>query len=227
MTIHRSFLICMAALILSAGSSRASTVLYTDRSLFEAELIAPTTIDFNDQVTPPDLYTNYAPYPGGTVTLAGVTFTAKADAYLYAIDPAYDPSTYGLGDGVVLSWQYNVGADNELRIDLPADTLAVGFDFGRTLDASPIRFRFTLANLESFEMDSVNGAAFAGFISDSPLQKLLIYIPEDGIGQLDRFVFTSQVNSGSTAVPEPASIALTACGLVSIGLYRRRLRSMA
>lgn len=217
----------MAALILSAGSSRASTVLYTDRSLFEAELIAPTTIDFNDQVTPPDLYTNYAPYPGGTVTLAGVTFTAKTDAYLYAIDPAYDPATYGLGDGVVLSWQYNVGASNELRIELPADTLAVGFDFGRTFDSNPFRFRFTLANLESYEMDSVDGAAFVGFISDSPLQKLLIYVPETAIGQLDRFVFTSQINPGSAAVPEPASIALTACGLGLIGVYRRRQKSMA
>ena len=227
MTIRRSFLICMAALISTAGSSRASTVLYTDRAEFESKLIAPTTIDFNDQVIPPDLYTNYAPYPGGTVTLAGVTFTAKTDAYLYAVDPAYAPGTYGLGDGVVLSWQYNVGASNELRIDLPADTLAVGFDFGKSLGSDSFRFRFTMANLESFELDSQAAAAFAGFISDSPLQKLLIYVPENSIGQLDRFVFASQVNSGNVPVPEPASIALTVCGLGLLGAYRRRQRVIA
>ncbi len=227
MSIHRSFLVHLAALLTTAASAHASTVLYTDRAEFESKLASSTLIDFNDQVTPPDLYTNYAPFPGGTVTLSGVTFTATADAYLYAIDPAFSPGTYGLGDGVVLSWQYNVGAPNELMIQLPAGTLAFGFDFGRTTGASSIRFEFAMFNVQTYEFDSQDGASFIGFVSDTPMQGLLVNVPDDAIGQLDRFVFSSQINPGTAAVPEPASIALTVCGLGLIGVYRRRNRANA
>ncbi len=206
----------------SAMAANASTILYTDRGLFEAELINPTLIDFNDQVTPPDLFTSYAPFPGGTVTLSGVTFTAMKEGSLFAVDPAYSPANYGLGDGVVLSWQYGLGGKNEMSIDLPAGTLALGFDFGKNFNTQSFRFQFIFSNLDWYQLDTVDGASFAGFISDTPISQLLIFAPESSIPQIDRFVFASSVNSGTAPVPEPASVALTTCGLGLIVAYRRR-----
>jgi hypothetical protein len=218
----RILLPAIAFLIMAtAMPANASTVLYTDRGLFEAELINPTLIDFNDQVTPPNLYTDYPPYPGGTVTLSGVTFIALDDAMLYAVDPAYSPANYGLGDGVVLSWQHNSGGPNALFIDLPAATLAVGFDFGKNLGSESFEFTFMFSNTNAFQLNTDPGASFAGFISDTPMKRLVIMAPETSIPQIDRFVFASSVNSGNAAVPEPASVALMACGIGMIAVYRR------
>jgi len=205
--------------------ANAATVLYTDRGLFEADLINPTLIDFNDQVKPPDLFTSYAPFPGGTVTLSGVTFTALDAADLFAVDPAYAPANYGLGDGTVLSWQQNVGGPNKLQIDLPAGTLAVGFNFGKNLGADSFEFTFMFSNTNVFKLNTQAGASFAGFISDTPTNRLLIFAPENAIPQIDRLVFASSVNSGSLPIPEPASVALMVCGLGMIGVYRRRRHS--
>lgn len=210
----------------NAMAANASTVLYTNRPLFEAELISPTTIDFNDQVTPPDLFTGYGPYPGGTVSLSGVTFTALSDAYLYAIDPAYNPAKYGLGDGVVLSWQLNIGGPNMLVVDMPADTLAVGFDFGRNFAGNSFQFQFKFGNADVFLLNTIDGASFAGFISDKPLTRMMIIAPENAYPQLDRFVFASSVNS-NVPVPEPSSIALMVCGLGAIAACRQIRRAKA
>ena len=200
-----------AALLALAVSSQAQVTSYSDRPSFTSAASGLTMIDFNDQVTLPDTFTTY---PGASVTLSDVTFTANST--LFAVTSGYDPA-YDLGDGTVLSWQG--GFPNLLTVALPVGTTAVGLDFGafETVD-----FTFTLSTGDVYVLPGsatpTNSPAFTGFVSVAPITGLTI----SGVNaapQLDRFVF-----GGASAVPEPRSVALLV-GMASVsGIMLKRRR---
>jgi hypothetical protein len=195
--------------VVGALPVQAQVTLFTDSTSFTNATSGLTTIDFNDQVTPPN---TFAFYPNATVALSGVTFTGNS--LLFAVNPAFS-SGYGLGDGTVLSWQ---GANSEvLTVALPTGTTSVGFNFGAFASTA---FTFTLSTGNVFVLTGGTSATtpptFAGFVSAAPLTSLTISAV-DGAPQIDRFSF------GTAAVPEPGSIALlVGMGLSSAGFLARR-----
>jgi hypothetical protein len=202
------YMVAIIGLFVPRGQVTADVVHFTDRAAFQAAVPGLTTIDFNDQVTPPSTFRFY---PGGTVTLSGVTFTS--DNNLFAVTPSFEPQ-YSLGDGAVLSWQ---GANPDvLTIALPAGITAVGMDFG---SFGPMPFTFVLSTGDAFVLTGSDAPTanpvFAGFISDEPITSLTSTF-SGAAPQIDRFVF-------GVAVPEPSTFVLGGAGLFALLLVGRDL----
>lgn len=201
-------LLAVVALSFIGNAAQAQVTVFNDRTAFTAATTGLTLIDFNDQVTPPDLFISY---PGNTVTLSGVTFTG--DAILFAVTPAYSIG-YGFGDDTVLSAQ---GATpNTFTISLPAGTTAVGTDFGAFGSSA---FTFTLSTGDVFVLNGQSSptVTFAGFTSVAPITSLTLSSNDAG-PQIDRFLV-----GGAAPVPEPGSVALlTGLSLTGAGFLRRR-----
>lgn len=205
----RNLLLAVAATGFFAAQSQAAVILYTDRPSFQAASSGLTTINFNDQV-PVGTFTFY---PGGSVTLSGVTFSSNVN--LFAVSPSFY-FEYNLGDGIVLS---NQGTNpNVLTVALPPGTTALGFDFGAFGTSA---FTFTLSTGDVFVLPGSDAPdttpTFAGFTSDAPITSLTIS-SGDIAPQIDRFQF----GQAAAPIPEPASALAFAGLLVGCGLLRRK-----
>ncbi len=206
-------LMASIAMIASVKEADSQVILFNNRTSFNAAATGLTLIDFNNQVISP---ATFIFYPGGTVTLSGVTFTSNAS--LFAVNPAFNGG-YDLGDGTVLSFQ---GTNpSVLTVALPTNTKAVGFDFGAFAASN---FSFTLSTGQSYILpgNATPSAtpAFAGFVSSTSIAFLTLS-STDGGNQIDRFAF-----GRTAAVPEPGTVALLVTGGVtfSLALVRRRRR---
>ncbi len=208
--------VCAVLALLSSGAtSRAQVVLFTNPGSFQAATSGLKIIDFNDQIPAGSTSRGYA---NGTVTLAGVTFTSN-NQRLFTVAPAFDRH-YNLGDGPVLHWEGTW--PRILTINLPANTTAVGMDFGAD-GAAP--FDFALSTGETFTLTGcvtpTSSPTFAGFTSVAPISSLSVTVSEHVIiTQIDRFSFGARA-----AVPEPGALALltgAACFAANLLLRRQK-----
>jgi hypothetical protein len=208
----------LAVAFLSATSSHAAIVTYTDFASWSAAVSGVTTVAFPD---PPNPY--YYFYGTGTasVTYSGVIFSTSA-----AIS---DGSFYNLGSGwthgeVVLSSQGQITGLPNILTSLPGDVTGFALNYG-TFDGSNVTF--TLSNGDSVVLASTGTGSYAvpdflGVTDDTPFHSVLATSP-------DRVLDLNNVSYGSTGVtgvPEPAAWLLLTTGLAGLlGYGRRRARS--
>jgi len=220
-SINRYRLAAVVAICLVAVSTPASaTMLFLNRTSWQAATIGSTILDFEGLPDPSLLFTQYSQPPG--LTLLGVTFTSPSTppdnpADLYAIDPGFDP-IYDWGSGAILDAQF--GFPTQIMATLPASITSLGFELLSPGAINPPDFLISLSSGESFLVST--GAqplrTFVGLTSSVPIAWVMVTPQLSGSdAALDNFAF------GTAAVPEPATGAVVGLALVFLICVHRRL----
>jgi len=140
----------IVVLILFASVSRADGTVFRDRAAFNAASQNLSTIDFESGANVPD----------------GLGFLEIDGVYFYNIGGV--PSIITGQNGNKLLHASTVGEITRLTIFLPPGTTAVGVDqFNRPMI-------LTISTGESVTMDQADNSNFVGFVSDQPIQSLVI-----------------------------------------------------
>jgi hypothetical protein len=222
--------VAIATLFAMSGSASAVTTVYTSRAAFDAATVNQQIVNFNSLTTAGNA-TNYNS-PVNTLVSGGVTFTTNGPSgTLYVIDTAYGGGAYffsGGGGPYLNDNNYYTGSNfsTTLTAQLPANTYAVGADFGLQSQGSFSDFTAAigLSTGENFSFTTLPKSptfSFLGFVSDQLLTSLTFNAKANGYsqsvngsGSLDNFT-TAQ------AVPEPAAIMLALGALgVAFGVMR-------
>ncbi len=191
------------ALTLLSASAFASSVTFTDRSVFQAGVLAGSYTESFDGLSDP---------PAGAVPFSGGAFAYSA----FAASDIY------LSGGFLGTSQI----DEALTITFTGGNVtAIGADFFTT-DISDA-FQSVLVDIllsdgthETFTPTSL-ADSFRGFHSDVAITSLTISAPGQSLyAGLDNLTVGSV--QGSTNVPEPASLALVGLGFAGLLASRRR-----
>lgn len=188
-------------------AAQGAVVTYTNRAVWLAAASGVTTIDFEGIA----VAAGSVHYPAG-VTIAGVTFT-DALAQLYVFDSLYSPSNTNWGSGASLI----TNASNDLvTAVLPANITAVGIDlFTVNPSAQMMLVGITPGGIYPTVTQANPSLTFIGFISTAPI----ISVGMKGINSatgLDNFSF------GTTAVPEPGSLAIVMIATAFLAVRAQR-----
>jgi hypothetical protein len=141
----------IVVLILCASPGRADGTVFRDRAAFNAASQNLATIDFESGANAPD----------------GLGFLEINGVYFYGLNV---PSIVTGQNGNKLLRASTVGEITRLTIFLPPGTTAVGVDqFNRPMI-------LTISTGESFTMEHSDNTNFVGFVSDQPIQSLVIML---------------------------------------------------
>ena len=140
----------IVVLICCASFSRADGAVFRDRASFNAASQNLSTIDFESGVNVPD----------------GLGFLEVDGVFFYNL--AGVPSITSGQNGNKLLFASSVGEITRLTIFLPPGTTAVGCDQFST------PMIISTSTGESVMMNSSDNSTFAGFVSDQPIQSLVI-----------------------------------------------------
>ena len=225
--------VALATAFFFSATANAITTVYTTRAAFNAATTNQSIVNFSS-LTAPGTATQYNS-PVNTLTTGGVTFSENGPTgTLYVIDTGYGGGAYffnGGGGPYLNNNNYYTGSNQftTLTATLPANTYAVGADFGLQSTSFPnSTFKIGLSTGELFTFPSLPPNPtfnFLGFVSDQLLTSLTLQAAADspapnatGSPSLDNFT-TGQ------GIPEPSTIAL-ACSLFAVfGVFRRGSRS--
>lgn len=193
------------------ADSRASTILFTDQSAWEAEVVnggyGLTTIDF-------------------TNTVSQNFYTVMAGDVIFSSDGVpLEVADYGIpyGSGKVLYPTHN----QPIKIDLPDSVYAFGCDLGDLgglippLYSPPTLSDIVLSTGEIFagpyQGNPFPTFAFFGFLSDSAITSLSLW-PH---GSIEAIIDNFSYAQAASPAPEPASLVLLISGLVGLVGQRR------
>jgi hypothetical protein len=160
----------------------AGVTLYTQRTAFNQAVPAQVTIDF-EGIAPAGQAVN------GDITLDGITFVgfgASGQPSLYVCSSSLPPPgsrDWGTGDTLVgdrFGYFQSSGIPvGYIQATLPPNTYAVGTDYMAvfsdfTKPSTPVLFTVnTIGTSQNFTLNtSPNSAAFAGFVSQSPITSI-------------------------------------------------------
>ena len=209
-----AFLGAIVLQIVLTSSSQAAMVYYSSEAAFNAATTGNTTVDFTG-LAPAAGFLQYIP---PQLTVGGIDFsinTSESNGNLYVIDSLYSNNLF-IGDPTILDSQFSTGANDNILITLPSAVTAIAFNFGSNIGL-PVSFLFSTGDTTTVGTVPQT-IQFLGAISSTPFTTI----------QLSQSLGGGLVlESVTTAVPEPSSIALA--GLGSMGLafagYRRRKTS--
>jgi hypothetical protein len=199
---------------LTARSAVATTVVYGSRSSFDAAVTGEIVDGFAGILAAGQAFSAFNP-----LVVDGLTFSSPTAAVNVTNKDFYAPGFSYSSDFIVDS--ANPGPDNTLNIVLPSPVTAFGLDFGSLF--APANGSVSLSNgfTQGFVGTATTGSvAFLGFVSTDPITSIQLTI--HGESWVVRDVVRA---TDAAAVPEPATLTLTAFGLAGIVRRYRRRRS--
>lgn len=223
----RSFVAPAAALLLLAAlPARASETVYTSRTAFNNASVNLTTFTFQGLVTS-GTATKY-PNPAG-LTTGGLNFKSSSDQ-LFAIDPSHPPGSFNFPQGQYLN-NNDYSGNSVLNITLlPANTTAIGGDWGLQTAQNITQFQLTLTLSNSDTIQATLPASttspvltFRGFTSTVPITS--ISVSGIGIGNSGSLVLDNFSFGQVAPVPEPATWMVSALTIGGTALLGRRRRA--
>lgn len=213
------FALIIVSLSLPCTALAQAPTLFNDRTAWQAAAGAVTTIDFEDA----EVNGTFTPFDTAQgLSRFGVRFVgvspnnAAIPNYLRVVNPAFFPSRYDWGSGVILHGPPVVpdgpvgGTGSHLRVTLPADVYAAGADVMTFLPfASTVTINVTTtAGTFTFQVPTAARPTrtFVGIISTTRI--LQMTGSSDGFPALDNFSFSAN----PLAPGAPRNLAATAVG---------------
>ena len=196
------------ATIGASGPAAEAQVVYTSRASFLAA-VTGAAIETFDGVAPAGGFV-------GITNLGPLTFTAPPHTGLFVIDPGYS-AFYEYDSDDVFSPQRAGLLPSEVTIDLGGGFTAFGFDLG----VQGTLYDLLLSNGVTASTTAASPRPTLGFLGVvSPTAFTSATITADVYTPvIDNVVYGT---GNLAAVPEPATVALLAGGLATLGLATRR-----
>jgi hypothetical protein len=213
--------IAAAVAIAASFGAQAFTVTmpeittYSTRADYLSATGANTTIDFEAQ-NPSPWYTYYE----SSLAVGDVTFSGSGALFVL------NPATYGVSIDGSSFFNNNFGG-TQLGVAFANSVYGFALDLGSLYNWGGGALQITLdfagasQTIDLLGNDLYDGGrpVFAGFTSSVAFDGITITDPTRGLA-IDNFSFTAQ--PASTAVPEPASLALAGIALAGVAATRRR-----
>jgi hypothetical protein len=211
-------LIVLASMAAPAG---ATSILYTDRTTWEAATSGLVTITFEGLATS-STPGNYSTSSG--LTLNGVQFTALTppDSFFLYTEDALGSSNYQWNSGDLLMGPNAGWGGGYILATLPSGGVqSVGTDL-MTHTPFGASVTVTLSTGEEFTINTFSNPtrAFAGFTSDTPITWIQ-FTPGSGFSLIDNFSYGSAPADPVGETPEAETAVLAGAGLLSLFVARR------
>lgn len=218
MRMLRAAVTCAA--LLATAKADATTLVYGDRSSWEAAVGTVSTIDFDSVLTPPATSASFSDAAG--LTIDRTNFVGPASGF------GFCPTGYCLFVSaqeafVLIPPGTYLGTPTHIVVTLPAPTRAIAFDtwlgyLAAYPGPSTAPVTVTLSNGDVQDVTVTNELTFIGIVADTPFTTLQVQSLGTFLHMGD---FASEVPE---AVAEPSMCVLAAVGLGAL-LRRGRRRA--
>lgn len=197
--------------------------IFTSAASFESALSSFTTTGFNSISVPSGGFVSFfSGNPDTPLVINGITFITPTTPNAPVVDVNssnfYSSSDYGGNQYAITG---GAAINNEIDIFLPADTFAVGLDYGGFFGGNTgvITDVSSGASFTNGSLPELHTTDFVGFISSSAIGEVSFATTDDAFVVLDVVTGTPS----APAVPEPRSYAvLLGVAFLSFLILKRR-----